>query len=692
MNSAVLTNAQIEWREGVPYSTLFDDIYYSRTDGFEETRYTFIDGNNLIQRWQQQPTHNTHTTIEQQQINRPFVISELGFGTGLNFLSTLYHWHHYGPGNRWLEYHSVEKFPLKLEDLVKAKSGWPQFAQLGNELIEHYPLPFKGIYQIVFAQQKVRLFLYWMDIKEAIAHWQQQPKMNVDAWFLDGFAPAKNPELWAEEGFNCLSKHSALNATLATFTAAGFVRRGLQAEGWVMSKRKGFGSKREMLVGSFSPSENHTGAESNTIAAPWFRFPQQSSVAKTVAVIGAGIAGCTTARYLAESGQKVTLFEELDGAGKGASGNSAGIFYPFLSADLNSTTQIFLQAYHRTLHDLDRFDLGSCVKSIGMINLTESLTQRNRLLKHLHGDPELSRWFLAADADQVHRAFKSVTDRVGVAFPKSGYLQPAAVCQKLTQHPDIHCEYNQQVISIKSVGYQWKLVLQDHEQTFDALVICNSFKAQKLLPPHFLPCIKVRGQTLELSLDGNQLQPPKTVICDQIYLIPLKDNALYVGATFERNDSNAHPSMKSQQELLDKLKQLTGCKIDPSSVINSRVGFRLCSVDRLPFVGPVPVLNDYIAQYEDLWQGKKSGHYPAASYWPNLYINAAHGARGITSSFLSAGLIAEYINQKPLSLPSPLAQLLHPARFLIREFKKPPEKRLPFVQQMTQELAHTRLE
>lgn len=672
MNSAILENAQIDWREGVPFSTQFNDIYFSRTDGFEETRYTFIDGNQLLERW------------KKPLIGNQFRVAELGFGTGLNFLSTLYHWQSHGPTEGWLEYHSVEKFPLKLDDLIKAKSSWPQFNDFAEELIEHYPLPFKGIWQIVFPRLRAKLTLYWMDVEEAMEHWQQQAPLNIDAWFLDGFAPAKNPELWQETGFQCITQISAPDATLATFTAAGFVRRGLQHCGWTMSKRKGFGSKREMLVGYLGNSQPF---KSGLKAPPWFAQQSNEQQMKRVAVIGAGIAGCSTARYLAESGFEVTLIEEAPQAANGASGNSAGIYYPFLSVDLNLTTQFFLHAYHRVLHDFTRFNLLPWVNSIGVINLTKDQDELDKLTAVYKNNGEFERWIKSFNEQEVSAGFSNLKNRVGLSFPKSGFVDPVKVCEELINHNSIFCIWNTLISQIKSIDKKWHLTGGDYCDVFDALVICNSTRAQELLPKHFLPSINVRGQTLKTTLKHTSLSRPKTVICDQIYLIPFDQENLYVGATFEREDDNENLSAESQNELLEKLEALTESPIEKNISLNGRVGFRLCSVDRLPFVGPLPKLEFYLNKYNDLWQGKPANHFPQAENWPNLYINIAHGARGITSSFLCASIITEYIAQQPFSLPQPLLQQIHPARCLIRELRKPPHKRLLAIKNWQQKVS-----
>ncbi len=677
MNSVLLENAQIDWREGVPFSTQFHDIYFSRTDGFEETIHTFINGNSLLERW------------DQHSYSGDFVIAELGFGTGLNFLSTLYHWQLQAPKENWLEYHSVEKFPLTQRDLIQAKSQWPQFEGLGDELIEQYPLPFKGIWQIVFPKQRVRLYLYWMDIKEAIAHWQSQPSLQVNAWFLDGFAPAKNPELWQNQGFQCITQHSANNSTLATFTAAGFVRRGLQDCGWLISKRKGFGSKREMLVGQLSSSNELKIPVINT--PPWFACKTIRQPPQKIAVIGAGIAGCTTARYLAEAGLTVTLIEESSQAAEGASGNSAGIFYPFLSADLNQTTQFFLHAYHRTLHDLNRFNLMPWVNPIGVLNLAQDLAEQKKLISTFDGNDEFERWIKAMNEAVTAEQFKELKHRVGIYFPESGYIQPQNICQQLIEHSNIVTHFNTHISKIDYQNTHWSVTGKEYYETFDALVICNSFKASELLPLHFLPSIKVRGQTLETSLQQTGLSKPKTVVCDQIYIIPLEKDNLYVGATFERDSDIENLSIEGQNELYKKLEQLTNCSIEKSTELKGRVGFRLCSVDRLPFVGPLPKLENFLISYQNLWQGKPHSYYEKGEYWPNLYTNIAHGARGITSSFLCASIISEYIAQKPLSLTADLAQQIHPARSLIRELKKHPDKRLPTIQTWSQQLQEQKI-
>lgn len=709
MMQARLTPANVEWRDGVPFSVDFDDIYFSRQDGFEETRYTFIDGNQCIERW--------------QTYSKPrFSVIELGFGTGLNFLSTLWHWQHYGPSNAKLIYRSIEKFPLTLFDLTKAIRLWPQFNTIHSPLIEHYPLPLQGIWKIKFPKLRCELHLMWMDVMDALSHIQAN-NIKADAWYLDGFAPAKNKDIWQHSAFDSLSACSNTEATLSTFTAAGFVRRGLINAGFSINKRKGFGHKREMLTGNLAKTDtpNKTPQQApkhkerlNVSIPAWYQVPKLKKNIKQVAVIGSGIAGATTARKLAEAGYSVSVFDQADAVANGASGNSSGIYYPFLSKDINLTTQFFLSAYHRLLHDLDYYALSQYTQTSGVLKLCDSKHQAEKLINAYSDTPplsdEASRWFTI---DKVtFKSNENTPERWGVLFPKSGYLSPQSICVDLLKHKNISLKLNHKVLKLNSVNDQWQCVIKhssaeqvtERIDMFDAVVLCNSFDADSLLPDSFLPAIKVRGQTSRLyehdvraedKLSFRALTPINNpVICDHIYIIPEQDRLkkskrIYLGATFEQDRSAEALLEESQKSLLKKFETLSGIKTKTDKALNGRVGFRYCSVDRLPIVGPVPNTNEYLKTYQWLWKGTPEHKFPSSEHWPGLYVNIAHGARGITSSFLSASLITEYLSNAEFSLTNRLIQAVHPARFLIKELKKHPSARLPKVKQLCKKLSHS---
>lgn len=220
--------SNLEWRNGdFPVSTQFDDPYYSAVDGRAETDHVFIKGNRLDKRWPELPA---------------CTIAELGFGTGLNFLETVRQWQALGLKNHKLHFISFEQYPITQEEMAKALSHWPELETISRRLIEIWRP--KQTIEAEFSET-IQLTVYIGDANALL------PKLNfkADAWYLDGFSPAKNPELWNETLMMEVGKHTAKNGTFATYTAAGFVKRGLQTAGFEVEKTKGFGRKRDMLIG-----------------------------------------------------------------------------------------------------------------------------------------------------------------------------------------------------------------------------------------------------------------------------------------------------------------------------------------------------------------------------------------------------------------------------------------------------------
>ncbi|HAS63691.1 MAG TPA: bifunctional tRNA (5-methylaminomethyl-2-thiouridine)(34)-methyltransferase MnmD/FAD-dependent 5-carboxymethylaminomethyl-2-thiouridine(34) oxidoreductase MnmC, partial [Vibrio sp.] len=237
-----ITNAQLGWNEvGTPISDQFDDVYFSNVNGLEETRYVFLTQNHLPQRWQQYD-------------QRRFVIAETGFGTGLNFLAVWQWFEQFKQQNpdailQELHFISFEKYPLSPSDLIKAHQSWPELAKYAEQLQRHYPIAVPECHRIVLADGAITLDLWFGDIKDCMPLVPVPEQGVVDAWFLDGFAPSKNPEMWNQNLFDGMAKLAKQDCSCATFTAAGFVRRGLIEAGFDMKKVKGFGTKREMIAG-----------------------------------------------------------------------------------------------------------------------------------------------------------------------------------------------------------------------------------------------------------------------------------------------------------------------------------------------------------------------------------------------------------------------------------------------------------
>lgn len=214
--------AEVAWKDGgIPVSTLFDDPYFSLDNGLAETRHVFLAGNGLPERF------------------RPgFRVAELGFGTGLNMLAALIAWRQAGAAGT-LHFTSFEAFPMAATDIAAALEAFPEALAVAGPFLDAWA---RGERRFDLGGFAVEVILG--DARDTLPDWAGR----ADAWFLDGFSPAKNPELWGEALLAEVARHAAPGGTAATYTAAGFVRRGLEAAGFTVDRHPGFGRKRHMSV------------------------------------------------------------------------------------------------------------------------------------------------------------------------------------------------------------------------------------------------------------------------------------------------------------------------------------------------------------------------------------------------------------------------------------------------------------
>ena len=292
--------------------------------------------------------------------NNSFVIAETGFGTGLNFLCACNHWLSAAPPNTRLHFISTEKYPLTLVQMQKAHAIWADLAEVSQAFLAQYGALTDGIHRFTLFSGRVLLTLHIGDIQSTLPNIHTQ----VDAWFLDGFAPAKNPEMWQPELFAHMARLSHAETTFATFTSAGLVRRELLAHGFTVHKAEGFGRKREMLYGQFSGQvpRNHVSQPTTTI------------------VIGGGIAGCTTAYALAMRGVQVTLLERHATIAQEASGNPKGVLYPRLACHANAADTLALNSYLYTLRLLAQLQLPTeFFNACGVLQLAFNARERARI-------------------------------------------------------------------------------------------------------------------------------------------------------------------------------------------------------------------------------------------------------------------------------------------------------------------------
>ena len=372
--------AKIDWQDNTPVASDYDDPYFSRQDGMAESRYVFLEGNRLNERF---------AALRADQY---FVIGETGFGTGLNCLLAAQRFLEDAPPGARLHLISVEKHPLSLEDLRIALSHWPELEHLSAALLAQYPAPTPGLHRLELHPAISLTLLYG----EAEQLW---PLFDhpVDAWFLDGFAPSCNPDMWQPALFAELARLSRPGTTLATFTAAGFVRRGLQEAGFQMEKRSGFGHKRHMLTGIIGSA-----------------CPARQQSQPQVLVVGAGLAGATTARALAERGCQVTVADPA-GIATQASGNLAGVVYSTPSAHLTPQNRFYQQSYGHALRWLNRMGFPG----------TREQGQLNGVIQHFVDEKQKDKLTQAMDTGAWPPALLRPVGETAAELVGGGYLQQA---------------------------------------------------------------------------------------------------------------------------------------------------------------------------------------------------------------------------------------------------------------------------
>ncbi|MGX5834515.1 bifunctional tRNA (5-methylaminomethyl-2-thiouridine)(34)-methyltransferase MnmD/FAD-dependent 5-carboxymethylaminomethyl-2-thiouridine(34) oxidoreductase MnmC [Aeromonas piscicola] len=655
-----LHHARLDWNEaGTPVSSDFGDVYFSNDNGLSETRYVFLQQNRL-------PARFSHHDSDS------FVIGETGFGTGLNFLATMAAFLEQAPqtGNgARLHFISFEKYPLTQRDLSKALAAWPELAPLSQDLIAQWPLPIQGCHRLQFANGRIRLDLWFGDIKDMLPQVPHHEYGLVDAWYLDGFSPAKNPEMWTQDLFDGLARLARPDASIATFTCAGFVRRGLIAAGFAMKKVKGHGSKREMLIG------DRTDKQPVQTIAPWYARPAGRD--GEVLIIGGGIASAMTALSLVERGRKVTLLCEGREPATGASGNRQGALYPLLNGEHDALSRFYSLAFgyarQRLLalaeHHPIAFDL------CGVVQLGYDDKSRAKLTKMSQGPfpPELMHSLSATETEQIAGL---PSGHGGVSYPLGGWLCPADLTRAAIQEAQasglLQMEYDTPITAIDELTDGWR-VESDTGRQWQAptLVVAAGHQLPALLPFAELPLYPVRGQVSHVPTTAT-LSQLKTVLCYDGYLTPAHNHQHCIGASYGRNQSSLEFRAEEQAQNQARLQACLPDQIWPSEVDVSgneaRVGVRCASRDHLPVVGPIARLASLADHYAQLQRDQQNAA-PLPRH-PGLYVLGALGSRGLCSAPLCGELLASEICGDPLPLSADLLEALHPARYWVRKLLK----------------------
>ena len=636
--------AKLDWLERTPKSHDFEDVYFSTDGGLDESRYVFLQANKLPERWQGRAS---------------FSIAETGFGTGLNFLATVEAWLAHSETEAVLHYVSVEKHPLQRDDLGRALACWPALEKFSNELIQNYPELTPGYHRRSLFNGRVQLTLMLGDAEEMLG----ELHANIDTWYLDGFAPSKNPDMWSDRLFHHIARLSHEQTWFSTFSAAGVVRRGLQAVGFATEKLKGFGKKREMLRGQYQACALVQEQQ------PWFALKPQKSpnpTNKHAVVIGAGLAGATTAYALAQRGWQVQVLERHHAGAQEASGNHSGVVLPRLTATMNQEGQFYLASFlyaTQWLNQLDR-QLGHFGwHRSGVIQIEDdSYLEKLALLDLPSNIMEI------IDQQRASSLAGTSIKTQALHYPLGAWLSPARLCQQLLKaHPNIQLITQANVVSLQQKDTQWQITTERGQHyAAPTVVLCSAYDTNTLLD-QALPLNQSRGQLsyCENTPDNALLTP----VCFDGYIIPSLDNLHCVGATYDRHSKCTDLLTGDEQKNLAALAQALPDFAQAKSR-GGRVAFRTSSQDHLPIIGPMIDRTYYLNHYTHLKHGQPAHCYPPANYQANLYVNTGHGSRGLTTTPVAAEFIANLINNEPASLPTSLQQCIHPGRFLVRQLRK----------------------
>lgn len=639
MKTAPIVPARIEASaEGLPYSPTFADVYHPRAGAMEQARHVFLAGNGLPGRWGGRDD---------------FVVAETGFGLGNNFLATWAAWRADPHRCARLDFLSVELHPPTRDELA----AWPReagLAPLAAELTAQWPALTHNLHHLGFDEGRVRLHLAFGDVAAWVPEWVA----GVDAFFLDGFAPARNPQMWDPRLFKAIARLARPGATATTWSAARSVREGLQAAGFTVNKAPGQGGKRDITVARFEPAPTRRGAPPGR--------PGARAVVSRAIVVGGGLAGCASAWALAEQGWRTTVIDRHDEPALEGSGNPAGLFHGVVMRH-DGTHARWLRAAALAFEPIARQAVAD-----GVPGAVDGLLR----LEHDAGSAEamqaiIDRLGLPADFVQTLTAAQA-SQRAGLAlahpawfYPGGGWISPRDLARWYLQRAGELTSWRggTEVSRLRRVADEWQL-LDAQGRVIDsapALVLAAAGDALRLLGAPAWPIAAIRGQ---LSMAGtDRIRLPALPLAGAGYVLPAAAGAAIFGATAQPEDGDAAVRVEDHHMNLERLAQLTGehTEVDAASLVG-RVAWRWTAGDRMPVVGAVP--NDAAAAVGSADQPR------FVPRQPGLFVFTALGSRGIGVSALGARLLAAWVSGAPSPVEASLMDAVDPARFVARDQRR----------------------
>jgi tRNA 5-methylaminomethyl-2-thiouridine biosynthesis bifunctional protein len=603
---AVPTATLAKSSDGTAFSDEFQDVYHSTHGGLAQSRHVFLAGNGLPERWRGRDA---------------FSILETGFGLGLNFLAAWEAWRADPARPRMLHFVSVEGRPLAAKDLAAALAPFGELAPFARALLAAWPPPLAGFHRMHFDAGRVVLTLALGDAAEALP----QLVGSIDAFFLDGFAPARNPGIWSPPVIRELARVAAPAATLATWTVAGGVRAALADAGFAVEKREGFANKREMLTGRFN-------------------VPREEAVlprTRHAAVIGGGLAGTLAAERLALRGWRVDLVD----ARRERSAAAVGLLRPIANLRDAVNAQASRSAFLYSLQHFgalqrDGFNLDWDRRGVLQLADDEAEASRFAAIVASHGYPEaFLRYVDAARASEL--AGRAVRGP-GWWFPSGATVSPTSLqVASLGRAGDlVQQRVGRRVARLEREGGAWRALDADARVIAEApvLVIANAADARRLVPEARLSLSEVRGQVTYLPPDPDRRLD--IVVSGSGYVAPLASGAAVIGASYHHDDPDSGQRLDDHRANLARAESMLPgfTKGVPAEILGGWTGFRATVPDRLPIFG--------------------------ATATEGIHAATGLGSRGLLWAPLGAELLACQLSGEPLPLPRDLGGAISPRRFL----------------------------
>ena len=682
-HTQTIKTVQLAWEGNIPLSMHHEDYYFSLKSGLEETRYVYLKQNKLPERW---------LTHKAAPLHSPFTIVETGFGTGLNFLTAWQAWQNVDQSKRAFSFISIEKYPLTKDDLKRSLANWPELSDLSNALIEQYPYHAKGSHLLSFNHGKVKLLLIFGDVN----HDLENHSFIADCWFLDGFTPSKNPSMWTDPLFNLMAKHSDGHTTFSSFTAAGSVRRGLANAGFEVQKTQGFGGKRDMIFGNFLQNTTLTAdqnakwslPEPKTTSEPKHKDTQKSPTYDAL-IIGAGLAGITTAASLAEKGLNVAIVDQNNHTVGGASGQSQLALYIKLPTEKNKTSDFISHCTYfsqRFFNEMQKQNPNKIFwHKTGLLQLAWNEKEKIRHTKFLNNNLYPAKFVRGVSSSEVSKLSGIDIDCNGLWFENSGWLEPITFASTILTNPLITVLTKTKVNSFEWCEHNliWNLNTKDENTSLPValsskyLVIANANDAKKFQQLEHLPTQAIKGQVS--SLYSDKLKTAKTVLCGEGYLCPPINNWHHFGATFDLQYEHNKPTQAATLENIKSIQRWLPswmtqhddiAAITAKDNLTANAGIRCTTPDYMPIVGPAPIYNEMLSHFAALRKDAKSCEQRYGKYYPNLYLNIGHGSKGTVTTPIAAELISALITGSPNPFDASQSAMIAPARFIIRHLKQ----------------------